>query len=104
MAESNLSAKSASPRELKRWYSAADKTGTGMPSSMPAVIVQRPSPESETRPSNLDSAGSVIRALAVRSSSHDAITLPRRHTSAMSGRLKSYRSEEHTSELQSRRE
>jgi hypothetical protein len=50
MAESSLSAKSASPRELKRWYRAALRTGVGTASSMPAAIVQRPSPESETWP------------------------------------------------------
>ena len=33
----------------------------------------------------------VFRALAARSSSHDEMTLPRRHTSAMSGRLRSYK-------------
>jgi hypothetical protein len=49
-----------------------------------------PSPESDTRPANGERAGSATRAVAVRSSSHDAITLPRRHTSAMSGRLSSY--------------
>src|SRR2546422_8121922 len=87
---------------------------------MAALIVHRPSPESETRPANAERAGSVSSALAVRSSSHEAITLPRRQTSAMSRMLKSYwyssglrsgvvsastacsRSEEHTSELQSR--
>src|SRR2546422_4456263 len=48
------------------------------------------SPESETRPANAERAGSVSSALAVRSSSHEAITLPRRQTSAMSRMLKSY--------------
>ena len=48
-----------------------------------------PSPESETRPSNFLRVGSWIRAAAVKSSSQEAITLPRRHTSAMSGRLRS---------------
>src|SRR2546425_901336 len=45
---------------------------------------------SETRPANAERAGSVSSALAVRSSSHEAITLPRRQTSAMSRMLKSY--------------
>jgi len=48
MADTTLSAMSERPRELNRWYSAADRTGTGTPSSMAAVIVQRPSPESLT--------------------------------------------------------
>src|SRR5260370_307089 len=57
---------------------------------MAALIVHRPSPESETRPANADNVGSVSSAPAVRSSSHEAITLPRRQTSATSRRLKSY--------------
>ena len=90
MAESSLSAKSASPRELKRSYSAAVRTGAGTASSIAALIVHRPSPESDTRPWKPSSFGSLISAAAVRSSSQEAITLPRRHTSAMSGRLRSY--------------
>src|SRR4029079_5162928 len=50
IAESSLSAYSDSPREANRWYSAAESTGTGTPSSIAARIVQRPSPESDTRP------------------------------------------------------
>jgi hypothetical protein len=50
MAESTLLAKSASWREVKRSKSALASTGAGAPSSMAAVMVQRPSPESETRP------------------------------------------------------
>jgi hypothetical protein len=46
------------------------------------LIVQRS--RTDTRPENFASVGSSIRAAAVRSSSHEAITLPRRHTSAMS--------------------
>ena len=34
--------------------------------------------------------GSLSKAIACRSSSHEATTLPRRHNSAMSRRLKSY--------------
>ena len=49
-----------------------------------------PFPESETRPAKPASAASLARAAAVRSSSHEAITLPRRHTSAMSRKLRSY--------------
>src|SRR5664280_1805853 len=60
------------------------------PSSMAGVIVQRPSPESDTRPENLERSGCPNNAMAVRSSSHDATTLPRRQTSATSPRLKSY--------------
>ena len=47
---------------------------------MAACIVQRPSPESETRPAKSASVGPRA-APAVRSSSHEAMTLPRRHTS-----------------------
>src|SRR5262249_40396828 len=75
--------KSASPRELKRAYSAADSTGAGTPSSMPAWIVHRPSPESDTRPAKPARLASSASAAAVRSRSHDAMTLPRRHTSAI---------------------
>ena len=72
---------SASPREENRWYKAVVNTGTGTPSSMAALIVQRPSPESETLPPNFESCASAASAVAVRSSNHEAITLPRRHTS-----------------------
>src|SRR4051812_31691875 len=44
---------------------------------MAALIVHRPSPSSDTRPANLASAGSSTRAAAVKSSSHEAMTLPR---------------------------
>ena len=57
IAESSLSANSASPRELKRSYSAAVSTGAGTPSSMAALIVQRPSPESDTRPAKFARSG-----------------------------------------------
>src|SRR4029077_18807603 len=50
IAESTLSAKSSRPREEKRSYSAVVSTGVGTPSSIAAIEVQRPSPESETRP------------------------------------------------------
>ena len=59
IAESSLSAKSASPREVKRSNSAAVSTGAGTASSIAALIVQRPSPESETRPANFASSGSL---------------------------------------------
>ena len=60
MAESSLSAKSASPRELKRSYSAAASTCAGTPSSTAASAVQRPSPESETRPEKLAQLGILL--------------------------------------------
>ena len=82
-----MSAKSASPREPKRSYSAALSTGAGTASSMAAMIVQRPSPESDTRPANFARSGLSRRARAARSSSHEAITLPRRQTSAMSAQV-----------------
>ena len=62
----------------------------GTPSSIAALIVHRPSPESDTRPAYLLRFGSSTNADAVRSNSHDAITLPRRHTSVTSRRLSSY--------------
>ena len=57
MADSTLSATSARPRELNRWYNAADSTGVGTPSSIAAAIVQRPSPESDTLPAYAVSCG-----------------------------------------------
>ncbi len=59
MAESTWSAKSASPRELKRSYSAEVRTGAGTATSMAAMLVQRPSPESETRPRSRPGRGCV---------------------------------------------
>src|ERR1041385_9406450 len=50
MAERILPAKSSSPREAKRWKSDAVSTGAGVVDSIAARTVQRPSPESETRP------------------------------------------------------
>src|SRR6202035_516292 len=90
IADRSLSAKSASPRELKRSYKEAVRTGAGTPSSMAALMVQRPSPESETWPANSAKAGLLVKAAAVRSSSQDEMTLPRRQTSATSERVKSY--------------
>ena len=58
---------------------------------MAAAIVQRPSPESETRPENCCKAGSAASAAAVRSSSHDDTTLPRRQTSVIAAMSNSYR-------------
>ncbi len=65
-----------------REYSAALITGAGTPSSIAACSVHRPSPESETRPWKFSSSGSWRNAPAVRSSSHEPTTLPRRHISA----------------------
>jgi hypothetical protein len=39
---------------------------------MAALIVQRPSPESDTRPENLESAESSLSTVAIRSSSQEA--------------------------------
>ena len=86
IAESTLFATSARPRDVNRSNSDADSTGTGTPSSIAAVIVHRPSPESDTRPSNASSFGSFASASAVRSSSQLATTLPRRHTSVTAAR------------------
>ena len=52
IAESTRFANSASPRDSNRSNSAADNTWTGTPSSTAASSVQRPSPESLTRPWN----------------------------------------------------
>src|SRR5687768_14925893 len=84
IALSTLFANSAEPRDSKRSNSAALSTCTGTPSSIAAWIVQRPSPESDTRPEKPSSAGSLARAAAVRSRSHELTTLPRRQTSATS--------------------
>ncbi|COX00412.1 Uncharacterised protein [Mycobacterium tuberculosis] len=65
-------------------------TGAGTPSSIAAMAVHRPSPESETRPENSARSGDSRSAIAVKSSSQEPITLPRRHTSATSGMSKSY--------------
>ena len=71
-------------RDSKRWYSAAVMTSAGTPASTAASTVQRPSPESDTRPPNSSSSGDCARAAAVRSTSQELITDPRRHTSATS--------------------
>ena len=57
--------KSASPRELKRAKSAVASTGAGTAWSIAAWIVQRPSPESDTRPANAERDGSFASAAAV---------------------------------------
>ena len=58
IADSSLSAYSASPRDSKRANSAALSTGAGTPSSIAACSVQRPSPESDTRPAKFAEVGS----------------------------------------------
>src|SRR5204863_2429348 len=89
-AESSLAANSAFPCDSNRSNRAAASTGTGTPASMAVAIVQRPSPESDTGPENRFRSGSRASARAVRSRSQEDTTLPRRQTSAMSGRLRSY--------------
>lgn len=84
IADNARSAKSSRPREPNREYSAEVRTGAGTPSSIAAVDVQRPSPESDTRPENSSSVGERHNAWAVKSSSHEPITLPRRQTSVTS--------------------
>src|SRR5437763_8029085 len=83
--------KSASPRDVNRPNRAAARTLAGTASSIAASRVHRPSPESETRPAKRSSAGTLVSDATGRSSSQEAITLPRRHTSVMSARSKSYR-------------
>jgi len=75
------------------WERYVSKSGRviGIVSSIAALIVQRPSPESETLPAKLLSVGSFANAAVVRSSNHEAMTLPRRQTSAMSPRSRCYR-------------
>ena len=88
MADSTWSAKSASPRELNRSKRAVVSTGAGTALVDGGDAVQRPSPESDTRPAKSSSCGLTSRAWAVRSSSQDEMTLPRRHTSVISLRSK----------------
>ena len=52
-----LLANSSQSRELNRENSALVSTGAGTPSSTAAIAVQRPSPESETRPGELVELG-----------------------------------------------
>ena len=76
MADSTLFANSPSSRDENREYRAAVRTSAGTPSSIAAIAVQRPSPESETRPANSSRSGDSCSAAAVRSRSHDSTTLP----------------------------
>src|SRR3954453_23814885 len=76
IADSSLSAYTASPRLEKRGKNPAGGTGAGTPSSIAAFTAPRPSPESETRPAIPASSGFACRAPAVRSSSQDETTEP----------------------------
>src|SRR5437764_9220024 len=88
LADNVFSANGCSCRERNLVYSAAVSTLAGTPVATAASIVQRPSPGSWTNPLYWASSGSSIRAIAVKSSSHEATTDPRRHTSAISGRFR----------------
>ena len=68
----------------------AEHAARARPRRRRRAMVQRPSPESDTRPSKSARSGDSLSACAVRSSSHDATTLPRRHTSATAGMSRSY--------------
>ncbi len=68
--------------------SEAESTSHGTASSIAAMMVQRPSPESCTVPVKRERFGSSVSAMAVKSSSHEPTTLPRRHNSATSPRSK----------------
>ena len=72
-------------------------TWAGTPVSTAAATVQRPSPESDTRPLNPATCGSWSRAWAVRSSNQELTTLPRRshrlqHQAKLQGRSRWNRS------------
>src|SRR4051795_4481601 len=90
IADRTLLANSSSSREANRENSEAVSTGAGTPSSIAACAVQRPSPESDTRPENFSSCGLSTSAAAVGSSSHEPTTLPRRQTSVIAATSKSY--------------
>src|SRR5471030_2557258 len=79
MADRSLLAVPSLSRERKRANNAADRTSAGTASSTAALIVQRPSPESSTKPEYLESAGYSASAEEVRSSSQELITLPAPH-------------------------
>src|SRR5205823_1574170 len=90
IAERTRSPQSASPREAKRLKSEAASTGAGTPSSTAACTVHRPSPESLTWPAYSSRLGDSCSACAVRSSSQDEITEPRRQSSLIAARSSSY--------------
>jgi len=70
----------ASPRELKRAVERCSEHRRRHRFIDRGLDRPAPSPESETRPANFERFSSVTKAWAVRSSSHDATTLPRRQT------------------------
>ena len=76
--------------DLSEFAGRVSDSGEGRWTSIAAIEVQRPSPESETRPEKSARSGDSCIAAAVRSSSQEPITLPRRQTSATSGRSRSY--------------
>ena len=82
IADSRRSPNVWSWRERKRTWSAADRTSAGTASSIAAWMAAGP-----PRPRS-DSVSSSASAIAVRSSSQEETTLPRRQTSAMSARSK----------------
>ena len=90
IAERTWFAKWLRSRDANRENNAVVNVGAGTPSSIAASAVHLPSPESETRPEYSSRRGDSCNASAVRSSNHDAMTLPRRHTSATATRSKSY--------------
>src|ERR1700755_583091 len=65
MADSTWPVNLPSPRDSNRSYRAEEMTGAGTPVSMAASTVQRPSPESDTRPVESDRSGDVAKAAAV---------------------------------------
>src|SRR5262249_35853170 len=83
-ADRTFQVNSPASRESNRSYSDAAITDAGTPSSTAASTVHRPSPESDTRPLNSSRSGDLAKAAAVRSTSQELITEPRRHTSATS--------------------
>src|SRR4051812_13800673 len=90
IAERTRLPQSASPRDAKRSKSDDTSTGAGTPSSTAASTVHRPSPESLTRPAYSSRSGDACSACAVRSSSHEVTTEPRRQTSAIAATSSSY--------------
>src|SRR4029453_971164 len=90
IAERTRLPQSASPREAKRSNSDAARTGAGTPVSTADCTVQRPSPEPLTRPAQSSRFGASCSACAVRSSSHDETTEPRRQSSATAATSRSY--------------
>src|SRR6185312_9471778 len=89
IADIALFANRSRSREAKREYRAVVSTGAGTPSSIAASAVQRPSPESDTRPAYSSRSGEAARACAARSSSQEAMTLPLRQTSETAARSNS---------------